>query len=48
MVIVKLDMSNAFGSVCVRLVLDVLSGKASRDYACGIKVDEEFEQTYMN
>ena len=43
MVIVKLDISNAFGSLCARLVLDVLSGKASRDYACGIKVDEEFE-----
>ncbi len=24
-------------------MLDVLSGKASRDYACGIKIDEEFE-----
>ena len=23
-------------------MLDVLSGKASRDYACGIKIDEEF------
>jgi hypothetical protein len=23
--------------------LDVLSGKASRDYSCGIKVDEAFE-----
>ena len=43
MVIVKLDISNDFGSLCARLVLDVLSGKASRDYACGIKVDEEFE-----
>jgi hypothetical protein len=43
MVIVKLDISNAFGSLCARLVLDVLSGKASRDYACGIKIDEEFE-----
>ena len=43
MVIMKLDISNAFGSLCARLVLDVLSGKASRDYACGIKVDEDFE-----
>ena len=41
--IVKLDISNSFGSLCSRLVLDVLSGKVSRDYACGIKVDEEFE-----
>ena len=46
MVIVQLDISNAFGSLCVRLVLDVLSGKVFRDYACGIKVDEEFETTF--
>ncbi len=26
-----------------RLVLDVLSGKDSRDYECGIKLDEDFE-----
>jgi len=45
MVIVKLDISNAFGSLCARLVLDVLSGQASRDYECGIKVDEDFETT---
>ena len=44
-VIVKLDISNAFGSLCARLVLDVLSGKASRDYDCGIKIDEEFENS---
>jgi hypothetical protein len=43
MVIMQLDIKNAFGCLCARLVLDVLSGKASRDYACGIKVDEEFE-----
>ena len=43
MVIVKWDISNAFGSLCARLMLDVLSGKASRDYACGITIDEEFE-----
>jgi hypothetical protein len=43
MVIIKLDISNAFGSLCARLVLDVLSGKDSRDYECGIKVDEDFE-----
>ena len=43
MVIVKLDISNSFGSLCARLVLDVLSGKASRDYDCRIKIDEEFE-----
>ena len=37
MVIVKLDISNAFGSLGARLVLDVLSSKPSRDYPCGIK-----------
>jgi hypothetical protein len=42
-VIVNLHINNAFGALCARLVLDVLSGKASRDYACGIKVDEHFE-----
>jgi hypothetical protein len=45
MVIVKLDISNSFGSLCAKLVLDVLSGKASRDYDCDIKIDEEFETT---
>jgi len=43
MVIMHQDVKNAFGCLFARLVLDVLSGKASRDYACGIKVDEEFE-----
>ncbi len=43
MVIIKLDISNVFGSLCVKLVLDVLSGKVSRDYECGIKMDEDFE-----
>jgi hypothetical protein len=43
MVFMQLDIKNAFGSLCARLVLDVLSGKASRDYSCGIKVDEAFE-----
>jgi hypothetical protein len=33
-VIMKLDISNTFGSVCVRLVLDVLSGKVSGDDVC--------------
>jgi len=37
MVIVKLDIYNGCGSLCVILVLDVLSGKSSRDYPCGIK-----------
>ena len=43
MVFLQLDIKNAFGFLCARLVLDVLSGKASRDYSCGIKVDEVFE-----
>ena len=43
MVITKLDILNTFGSLCARLVLDVLSGKSSCDYACVIKVDEDFE-----
>jgi hypothetical protein len=45
MVFMQLDIKNAFGSLCARLVLDVLSGKASRDYSCVIKVDEAFETT---
>jgi hypothetical protein len=44
-VIMNLDVSNSFGSLCTRLVLDVLSGKISRDYASDIKVDEDFETT---
>ena len=43
MVIVKLDISNVFGSLYARLVLDVPSGKVFRDFACVIKVDEDFE-----
>ena len=45
MLIIKLDISKAFGSLCARLVLVVLSGKVSRDYECRIKVDEDFETT---
>ena len=44
-VIVNLDISNAFGTLSGRLVLDVLAGKASHDYPCGINVDAEFETT---
>ena len=43
MVIINLDISNTFGTLCARLVLDHLSGKASRDYACGINADADFE-----
>jgi hypothetical protein len=43
MVIMKLDVKNACGSLYARLVLDVFAGKASSDYECGIKIDEDFE-----
>jgi hypothetical protein len=36
-VIIKIDISNAFNTTDRALTLDVLSGSASRDYACGIK-----------
>ena len=36
-VIIKLDVSNAFNVLCRRLTLEVLGGKASCDYACGLK-----------
>ncbi len=42
MVIINLDISNAF-TLCARLVLDALSGKSFRDYACGINADADFE-----
>jgi len=42
-VIVNLDITIAFGILCARLVLNVRSGKDSRDYTCGINVTEDFE-----
>ena len=36
-VIVKLDLSQAFQTTCRALTLDVFSGKATRDYACGFR-----------
>ena len=33
--IIKIDISNAFNSTCRALSLDILSGRASRDYVCG-------------
>ena len=36
-VIIKIDISNAFNSTCRALTLDIISGRVSRDYACGIK-----------
>jgi hypothetical protein len=42
-VIIKLDISNAFNVLCRRLTLDVLGGKASCDYACGLKEGDNIE-----
>jgi hypothetical protein len=36
-VIIKIDVAKAFNSTNCGLTLDVLSGRASRDYACGLK-----------
>ena len=36
-VIIKIDISNAFNTTCRALTLDVLSGRASLDYTCGLK-----------
>ena len=36
-VIIRIDISNAFNTSCRARTLDVLSGRASRDYACGLK-----------
>ncbi len=35
--IIKIDISNAFNTTDRALTLDVLSGRASLDYACGLK-----------
>ncbi len=39
-VIIKIDVTNAFNSTDRDLTLDVLSGHASRDYACGLKIGD--------
>ena len=36
-VIIKIDISNACNSTCRALTLDILSRRASRDYACGLQ-----------
>ena len=36
-VIIKIDLSNAFNTTFRALVFDILSGRASRDYVCGLK-----------
>jgi hypothetical protein len=45
-VIVKLDISNAFNALCRQLILDVLGGKTSCDYACGLKEGGNTETVY--
>ena len=42
-VIIKIDISNVFNSTCRDLTLDIISGRASRDYACGIKKGEAID-----
>ncbi len=41
----NLDISNVFNTTCRALTLDVLSGHASRDYACGLKQGDAIEST---
>ena len=36
-VIIKIDMSNVFLTTCRALKLDVVRGRVSRDYSCGLK-----------
>ena len=36
-VIIKIDISNAFNTTNRALTLDVISGRVSRDYPCGLK-----------
>ena len=42
-VIIKLDISNAFNVLCRQLTLDVLGGKATCDYQCGLKEGDNIE-----
>ncbi len=43
-VIIKLDISNTFNVLSVRcLTLDVLGGKSSYDYACGLQEGDNIE-----
>ena len=41
----NLDISNVFNTTCRALTLDVLSGHASRDNACGLKRGDAIEST---
>ena len=38
-----MDISNAYNVLCRQLTLDVLGGKASCDYACGLKEGDNIE-----
>ena len=40
---IEVETRNTAPRIPSNSFLDVLSGKASRDYACGIKVDKDFE-----
>jgi hypothetical protein len=42
-IIIKLDISNAFNVLFLLLTLDVLGGKASCDYACGLQEGDNIE-----
>ena len=42
-VFIKLDISNTFNVLCRHLTLDVLGGKASCDYAFGLKEGDNIE-----
>ena len=44
-VIIKIDISKAFNTACRALTVYVLSGYASRDYACGLKHKDVIEWT---
>jgi hypothetical protein len=44
-VIIKIYVSKAFNTACRALTVDVLSGYASRDYACGLKHKDVIEWT---
>jgi hypothetical protein len=49
-VIIKIDISNAFNTTDRVFTLDVLSGRVSRDYSCGLKKDNLFliVKPYLN
>jgi hypothetical protein len=46
-VIIKLDISNTFNVLCSCLTLDVLGGKASCDYACGLQEGDNIEILFL-